>query len=691
VAGALDTDAPAQRSPGPLHRRPPSGSRRALRTIQIVAYVTFTLEFLVFAWWSWVLYNRFSLTNDWAGNDQAWYLIAHGHLDPFVSAWGERYLSDHAALIVWLLAPLYWIWPHGVTLLWAQDLAVVVGQVVAFTWICEVAADFPKQHPPAMAGKVSALAAKAPNAGPVGAAALGLVLLVANPWIFNGISFDVHTAVFGASFAILTAYDLAHHNRRFWLWALLVITAGDVATTYLVGIVISALLAGKAWRRDGLLLGTAGLAAFGLVQFSGLTSGDELSFFVQIARPRSATSAAQTTPGFGTLLKSMLLHPYRYLAALGSHWLSMIGLLWPSGGIGVFCAWGFGVPLVVVIENCLVSGVVLTDNTFQSIVLYLFVALGTVMVITQLGRWRRMVAAVLGMVVFASALGWAIVWFPRIPHTWLRVSPSAAATLRAAVNEIPPSDQVVIEQGTVGAFAERSNLTLLTGSSSSVNSHHVWFIIAPQQGIQVAPINESLSYLRQLVDVLHAKLVLHSGGVWVFEWTRTPGVQIVTFPTSCSQALGWALPTQIGTPLIKGPPNGWGMESSLAAGYVIDGDYARLPEGTYDAAVNLTSNGPVSIQVWGADRGTLVAQRQIPSATGPGVVDVPFRTPSAIASPSTSGVGPFRIVPIAPPPHDRIEVRVFSPGGSRVLVTSIAINTESSSVPSEIVPYQGPC
>jgi hypothetical protein len=656
--------------------------------------IVLALELVGFGAWSSNLYDRFSLTIDWAGNDQAWYLIAHGHLNPFVTAWSEHYISDHGAIIIWLLAPLYWLWPHGVTLLWAQDLAVVVGQFVAFKWICELVT--PSPTPDSMqvdeGSRPSRGAVWIGSSGPAASALLGLVLLVLNPWVLNGLSFDLHTVTFGSCFAILTAYDLAHHRRRFWVWVPLIVASGDVAATYLVGIVISALLAGRAWRRDGLALGIAGITAFGVYQLLGWNGGDGLHAFIHVSgsgTPTSATGAK--SGGIGALVKSMLFHPYRYLTEFGSHWLSILANLLPAGGIGVFCAWGIGVPLVVITENSLKPGVVFSDNTFQSIIVYLFVSVGTIMVISRITEWRRWAALALGVVVFGTALGWAIVWLPRIPGQWLRVSPTAAATMQEANALIPTSDQVAIEQGAIGAFAERAQVTVLGGSNTRLITHHVWFVVDPYQGIQTTSVNSSLGYLWEIADVLHARLVLHGGGVWVFEWTRPAARHVLSLPTSCSVVPGWALQTAIGTPNLTGPPIGWTMKSSGAAGYIVSQDVARLPLGSYDAAVRLRADGPTSVQVWDDATGSLVAQRQVPATNGTVQVHVPFTVSTSVAPPATAGSGFFRIVPVPPPSNDPLEVRVFSPGGTHAFVGPMRLGTSHQSGASTPPWYLGQC
>jgi len=160
-------------------------------TVRRAGYAILALQLIGFLAWSTTLYNRFALTIDFAQYQQAWYLIAHGHLNP-VSTVGRGYFwQNHSELIIWPLALTYWLWPHGVTLLWLQDICVVGAEAVAFTWICEIAR---RQG----TGKNTVLL--------VGT---GLVLLAGNPWIWWSISFDFHTESLAILFAV---YRFRYHR-----------------------------------------------------------------------------------------------------------------------------------------------------------------------------------------------------------------------------------------------------------------------------------------------------------------------------------------------------------------------------------------------------------------------------------------------------------------------------------------------
>ena len=77
------------------------------------------------------LYDRFATTSyDLAIFDQAAWLISRGHspFDPiFVTVRGLPLLADHFSLSLYLLAPLYWLWPSAKALLLAQTLALALG------------------------------------------------------------------------------------------------------------------------------------------------------------------------------------------------------------------------------------------------------------------------------------------------------------------------------------------------------------------------------------------------------------------------------------------------------------------------------------------------------------------------------------------------------------------------------------
>ena len=242
------------------------------RLIRRVGVGVLALQGIGLLAWSAFEFSRVVEQTDFAGYFQAWFLIAHGHLNPHLTVWGNTaFIHVHGELILWLLAPLWWIAPSGLTLLWLQDLALVVAEAAVFLWMVEFA--FGRWPRPSDTGRSAAAhrAGGSKNRGfaPQALSVIGLLLLVANPWIYWSVSFDFHAEVLGTAFIALAAYDLAHHRRRYWLWIALTLISGDVASTYVAGLGLSALLAGPAWRRKGLALVGLGVAVTAVITAVG--------------------------------------------------------------------------------------------------------------------------------------------------------------------------------------------------------------------------------------------------------------------------------------------------------------------------------------------------------------------------------------------------------------------------------------
>ena len=139
-----------------------AGSREIDR-VRRIGLVIIVLQLAGFSAWSWLLYHRFALTWDFGVYHQPWYLIAHGHLDPPTTIESMPFWRNDAEFAIWPLAILWWIPPHDVMLLWAQDAGVCAAEALALGWMCRAA-----------------------RRAPSGAwlAAAGLALLVVSPWIW---------------------------------------------------------------------------------------------------------------------------------------------------------------------------------------------------------------------------------------------------------------------------------------------------------------------------------------------------------------------------------------------------------------------------------------------------------------------------------------------------------------------------
>ena len=142
--------------------------RPVLRRVRRIGFLLLGLKLAGFAWWSTLLYQHFALTPDFAQYHQAWYLIAHGHLNPYDTVGNFTFWQNHAEFIMWPLALLYWIFPSGLQLLWLQDIGVVGAELVAFLWLCQLAERYRPGRDAQLAGRRRARSCSWSTRGPGG-------------------------------------------------------------------------------------------------------------------------------------------------------------------------------------------------------------------------------------------------------------------------------------------------------------------------------------------------------------------------------------------------------------------------------------------------------------------------------------------------------------------------------------------
>jgi hypothetical protein len=645
-----------------------------MRMLRRVGLGLFALQLLGLLLWSSFVYHRFSLTPDYVGAAQAWYLMAHGHLNPFVSDWGEHWLTDHSEAFIALLAPLWWIWPHAILLLWVQDLVVVVAGIVAFLWMIDYlehrygsnSIDGPRRYRHSLAARAHDF--WKPRAATTLLGSMGLLLLLLNPWPYWAASFDLHGEVFGACFAILTAYDISRRRRRAWLWAVLTLSCGDVGATYLFGVGLSALLAGRATRRIGLAICGVGLGAVLLVTAAGANTGSGLGVYAPGQPGAPSTGVHSVTP----ILKAFFTRPLAYFHPLRQHALNIYANIAPVGAVGLATAWGFGVPFVVLVSNNLRPGLSITAS--QNMPIYLFIALGTVMIVAVLSRRLPTLALALVAVIAVNAIAWSAVWVPRTKDQWVRVSSGAARILSDAAARIPVTDEVVASHGVSGSLAARPYFETLY-DVVPIYTHTVWFVVAPEQGIEVVDVPDELAELANVARIAH--LVEHGSGIWVFRYHPRTTQKLLRLETPGpfrTLVRGWEVPGPAGRAVTTGRERDWDTTATGAKGYVVSGDYWRAQSGSYRAVVSLTSEGPTEIQLWDSTANRLLWSEQMSTIPSPTVVESPaVEMGEAVGEDLYGGSLMFRITPIPPPAGDNLEVRVWSPGGHSLTVYGMKV------------------
>lgn len=640
----------------PAHRvsRQPSSPGDALLRVSRIGYVVLGLQWAGFLFWSSLLYRRFSLTPDFAQYQQAWFLIAHGTLNPYDTMGRFLFWQNHSEFIMWPLALVYWIWPHGVTLLWLQDTAVVGAELVAFTWLCQIV----RAHSP---GRDGAWLAGA-----------GCALLAINPWTWWAVSFDFHAESLAVLFTILLAKDLAAHRRRAWLWVASVLLCGDVAGTYIAGLGLGLMIADRRSRLRGAAIAVLGVAAVLMITVIHGNKGSAhgLQAYAYLA---TGTVKPAGRLGLGALAIGIISHPARVLSALWAKRIDLWANLAPSGLLGVLFPLTLPLLAVVVLANSLFHGVLFAEPLFQSLPIYVVMPAATVGVLAWIVRRRRRVGLGLTALIVAQALAWSAIWAPRTPQQWLRVPSSSAAVLARIQARIPASAEVFASQGVVGRFSSRAGIRPLPAPRDVPVHGETWFVVAPAEGVETQSTGEAMTVIGQLADHLHATLVAHADGIWAFRWRPPPGIDSVTMPDGVTPLPAWAGPGVAGRAVLSGPAPGWHVTSTGATGYVADGLAWQRPPGEYQASVTLSASGPVNVEVWNDTGNVLLARRAISPTGGLATVTLPVGATTAYRGRPYAGWGPFRAGFTNPPPGQRLEVRVWSPGHEKVNVYRAAL------------------
>lgn len=276
-------------------------------------------------------YSRYTLTEDFANFSQAWWAIAHGHLDPFVTGFahnrGGSFWRDNADFILYPLALLYYIDPHPIVLLWFQDLVVVLTNLVTLRWIVSV-----------LEGATGRTAKRAVPWLILAA----LLALVVNPWAYETIAFDFHFEPIAALFCVLVGYNLwAGKTRRLWWLVPLALISHVLAGTYLVGIGLSAMVAGRRTRRPGAVVAAVGLTWVIVLTAVG-PAGDDGQGIGASYGYLTGTHSGKT--GLGDVVRGILGHPGAALHVAGSHWSVVLIILLIGGAAGLASPWGWGWP-----------------------------------------------------------------------------------------------------------------------------------------------------------------------------------------------------------------------------------------------------------------------------------------------------------------------------------------------------------
>ena len=508
----------------------------------LVTSITLFLQLTALILYSAHLYQRFDVSTDFAHNVQAWYLIGHGNLNPVdtVRLTATPFLRDHFDLIIWVLSLLRWLWPQPVILLYFQDLAIIATEAITLMWVSAILVE----HLPTRRNI---------------AAIIALVALVANPWWYWTVSFDIHMPPLAAPFFVLTGYSFWKGRfRRALITSAICLLFGAVVAEIVIVVGIAALLSrhvlhrgGARWALGVILLG---ITWFGVINILGVNQASNLvSSYGYLAD-------STTHIGLFSIIRGATHHPSRIIEVLHERWQALLYELWPTGVVGLLTSWGFFFFLGVLVVTALTITPAYSslEAAFQNLPAMPFLFIGSVMVIVKLGSFARpertnvdqntsrviprrtnapktiarlapMLAIALALTATTVVLVQSAILVRQIPHEWLRVTNEQAAELQRALTVIPSNAEVIASYGIVGRFSERKFIYELVAPHQQfdVNTSPIYFVITPTAGNESLDKRDANADVRFVQSSLHAITLIGVDGVWVLEWRPTSNTRLV--------------------------------------------------------------------------------------------------------------------------------------------------------------------
>lgn len=660
--------------------------------MRTVGWVLIALQFVGLAYWSTVVVQRAAMAWDFSTYFQPWYEIAHLHLDPTTTMMPYPnptfpFWQYDGELLVWLLAPLYWLFPnHELGYWWLQDVALTALAVVCYRWIGELVPW--SESDSSLRG----------NVVPAAASLLVVVLLIFNPWIYWSATFAVQMEPFGALFAVLTLRALTQNRNSVWAWALLTALCGSAELIYLIGagLAAAAVVVRSARKartrafspttRRRLLrpaLVTLGAVVWILVlsAFHGTRSVSSSWTVVHKDMSYLLGQHANSKAPLLHVLAAVVSHPGTVLSVIGSHAPNVWANVAPGGILGLVSPPGFFLAVPTLLENSLLHGQDFSYPGLSNLIVYPALAVGTPIVIAAIWRRRPAIGIALSALVAANAITWFVIWLPKTGQ-YVTVDAPAAAAIRAVAGQIPPSDEVIASQGFVGNFAARADVYVFGGPRAKLQgpepfpvlTHTVWFAISANQGIEAPSTSASDQAVASVARLPGIRLIKETDGVWFFRWVPPTGIRTVELGGPRASAPAWLTTGVAGRPVLSGSASHWYAASKANVGYVVSGDIWRVQRGAYVARVVASASKRINVEVWD-DAGTgdrLLVRRTLRSSRME-TVTLRFHVARPPHAPTTTGPTGFDYIPVPPVSASTVEIRIWSPGRTAVRVVSLSI------------------
>jgi hypothetical protein len=503
----------------PTHGDPGRPDRRWKR-LRVAGAVVMGLWCIGLFVYSTTIYHHDILGEDFATYNQAWTLIGQGHLNPYDTIYHFPFIKSDFELIVWPLALVHLVYPEPVVLLWIQDLAVAASGFVVFLWIV----DYLEQR-------------SVPWWPAAGVASVVLAVLVASPGAYQILFFDFHMEPLSTVFVLLAGRDLwSGRHRRAWIWVVMALTCGTFAAITLVGLGISALLAGRETRRQGALVVAVAIGWLTLVSVLGASSGSGITAYAHLVGRRTLSGPT----GIAILASGLLLHPTRVIGQLHERLTSMYVLVKQAGVVGLASAWGFGVPVVVMATNALSANTALINQAFQNAVVYPFVLLGTVMVLVWMAQrflYGWIPAIAVALVVTVQALSYGVGLAPANVRSGISQIGEAQATQIRRVLALAPADAEVISTISImGRFCSRPYCYwFYPNRSFPVQNREVVFVFDPAAENLIPDVRaaDDIGAIAFVRDHLGAHTLVDANGITALVWrppVGTTSIRVATRP-----------------------------------------------------------------------------------------------------------------------------------------------------------------
>ncbi len=558
------TEAPPGAPRNTARRAPPRGVRTGreelnrIRNTKHAAAAVLGLQAVFLLLLSAHQYSRFGLGVDFATSNQAAFLISHGHLNPFVTTHRYPYLDDHFGLLLYPIALIYLVYPHGIVLLWLQDLAGVGAEMATIWWIAEILGRRLSPQAGGTGGMVSEAGGEAdglPRAGRstqlVGPAVLAgaLVLLVADPWFYTACLFDFHLNAFSALFLVLAARDVWNGRiRRAAIFSVALLLTGDTGGLYLFGLGLSALLGARGSKisTDGARISSArrerifgasaiaaGIAWVLVVHALAVNQSHVLVASYTYLVTGSPSVAGSVT--LFTVAKALVEHPHRWIQLIWGKRKIIYEILIPTGVVGVASWWAVGADLMVFYLQAIAYPLTFLVNGFDVLAGLMVVLACSAMVVVGLAtstrRLARRSAVVLGVAMLAQSLVLAGFKLPEVFPYFLQVNGPEAAALARGLSDTPPGAEVIASWGVMGRFSERSwDEPLYKGvEAEPVFTSTVVFVLT-DAGLENDPPAVVAAVELYVRDDLKARVLVDADGVEIFEWHPPPGTTQVSIP-----------------------------------------------------------------------------------------------------------------------------------------------------------------